>query len=151
MREIKREIVGGFLISADGKILLGHNVKGGVFEDAWVVPGGGMEEGETKEQTLRREMLEEVGIDVADGRILQLDGVPTGSSEKTLRDTGERAIVHMNFNDLVVRFDRPASDIAIHCDDDFEAARWFAPEELLVLDLGEATRPRLVQLGLLSN
>ena len=76
MREIERKIVGGFLISADGKILLGQSIKGGVFEDKWVVPGGGMEEGETKEQTLRREMLEEVGIDVADGRILQLDGVP---------------------------------------------------------------------------
>ena len=149
MREIERKIVGGFLISADGKILLGQSIKGGVFEDKWVVPGGGMEEGETKEQTLRREMLEEVGIDVADGRILQLDGVPEASSEKTLRDNGERVIVHMKFNDFVVRFNRLASEIAIHCDDDFQNAKWFTPEDLPTLELGDATRLRLEQLGLI--
>ena len=149
MREIEREIVGGFLISADGKILLGHNVKGGAFEDAWVIPGGGTEEDETKEETLRREILEEVGIDVADAAILQLDGVPEASSEKTLRDNGERVIVHMKFNDFVVRFDRPASDIAIHCDDDFQNAKWFTPEDLPMLELGEAMRLRLEQLGLI--
>lgn len=41
MRTIYRDIVGGFIFSKDGKILLGQNRKGGVYEGSFVVLGGG--------------------------------------------------------------------------------------------------------------
>lgn len=38
MRTIKRDIAGALLFSNDGHVLIGKNVKGGVYEDLWVVP-----------------------------------------------------------------------------------------------------------------
>ncbi len=40
MRTIQREIVGGFIFSKDGKVLLGKNRKGGHYEGSYVVPWG---------------------------------------------------------------------------------------------------------------
>lgn len=56
---------GGMLIE-DGKILLMHRIKNidGVVNEYYVVPGGGMEEGETIEETTKRELKEEMGIEV---------------------------------------------------------------------------------------
>ena len=57
MRTIKRDIAGAFIFSNDNHVLLGKNIKGGVYEDLWVVPGGGIDEGESKVEAARRELL----------------------------------------------------------------------------------------------
>ncbi len=41
-----------------------------VHESFWTFPGGRAEIGETSEETLRREMMEELGVDVVVGRLL---------------------------------------------------------------------------------
>jgi 8-oxo-dGTP pyrophosphatase MutT (NUDIX family) len=41
-----------------------------VHENFWTFPGGRAEIGETSEETLRREMMEEIGVDVTIGRLL---------------------------------------------------------------------------------
>src|ERR1035438_1688422 len=99
MRTITRDIVGALIISSDNKILLGkHATKtSGVYCDYWVVPGGGIEEGETKLQALQREMLEDTGIDIRPFEPILIDDDTHGESEKTLKDTGERVLVKMNF------------------------------------------------------
>lgn len=53
MRTIRRNIASAFFVSKDKKVLLGKNRKGGIFEGSYAVPGGGIEEGETKEQGLQ--------------------------------------------------------------------------------------------------
>ncbi len=53
---------GGILIQ-DGKILLGKRKKDRLYPDIWDIFGGHMEENETKEETLRRELQEELGIE----------------------------------------------------------------------------------------
>lgn len=53
--------VAGIIIK-DGKILLMRRVKNG--EEYFVFPGGGVEEGETQEDALKREIKEEVNLDV---------------------------------------------------------------------------------------
>lgn len=50
------------LILNKGKFLVMHN--NGVKEDLWELPGGRMEFGETAEETLKREILEETGLAV---------------------------------------------------------------------------------------
>ena len=45
------------IIIEDGRILLSHEVKG----DIYMSPGGGLEENETNEQCVEREVLEETG------------------------------------------------------------------------------------------
>ena len=46
------------IIVEDGKILLAHEVNSGW----WLIPGGGLEEGETPESCVIREVEEEAGM-----------------------------------------------------------------------------------------
>lgn len=78
MEVIDRNIAGAFIVSADGKILLGNNKKGGVYQNMLVVPGGGIDSGETELDAVIREVHEEVGIDISGAIITELTGVPTG-------------------------------------------------------------------------
>lgn len=54
------------IIFLEGKILLIHRKRDG--KEYWVTPGGGVEEGETLEEAVKREVREEIGIDVEVGR-----------------------------------------------------------------------------------
>jgi len=56
----ERQTVRAAVVDAHGRILLLRY--GDEFEEWWITPGGGREEGETDEQTLRRELEEEVGL-----------------------------------------------------------------------------------------
>lgn len=126
MRTITRDIAGAVILSNDKHILLGKSIKGGVYEDDWVIPAGGVEEGETKEQALVREVLEEVGIDLAKVAITMLPEIQRGRTEKTLRDTGERVEVDMTFYNFKVNINRKAELIPIILNDDLRTAEWVA-------------------------
>lgn len=55
------------IIKKDGGIILIHRTKpreDGTIRDYYVVPGGKMEQGETEEETVIREIYEELGINV---------------------------------------------------------------------------------------
>lgn len=56
------------LIIRDGKFLVMHN--NGVKDDLWELPGGRMEFGETAEEALERELMEETGLKVKPLRLL---------------------------------------------------------------------------------
>lgn len=151
MREITRDIVGGVIVSADGRVLLGHNVKGGVFDDKWVVPGGGVEEHETKDDALKREMLEETGIDISGAKITPFETILSASTEKTLRDTSERVIVHMTFYDSLIALPVNSDKAVIVSGDDYRDGQWVDPTTLTGLDLAVPTRQRLEEAGILNG
>ncbi len=150
MRTMNRDIVGGFIFSADGKVLLGKNRKGGVYEGSYVVPGGGVEAGETKEQALAREMLEDTGSDIAIGVIDEIN-VSSGEAEKTLRDTGERVLVKMIFYDFRAVLPIAADEIVVKAEDDWTSPRWFSADELSTEAMGLPTKRTLQKIGFLSQ
>ena len=55
------------LIRQAGKLLICQRRKGGAFELKWEFPGGKVEAGETLEESLRRELQEELDIDAEIG------------------------------------------------------------------------------------
>jgi 8-oxo-dGTP pyrophosphatase MutT (NUDIX family) len=149
MRTIHRDIVGIFLFSNDDCLLLGKSRKGGVYSDLWIVPGGGVEEGETKLEALKRETVEEVGIDISGFKTELLDEVLDGESQKVLRDTGEKVLVKMTFHDFLVKADKPSKDIEITCDDDLSEAKWHHISELKNLNIAGPTKTVIKSLGYL--
>ena len=56
------EVAVGVLIQANGQFLLTSRPPGKVYEGYWEFPGGKLETGESVEQALRRELLEEIGV-----------------------------------------------------------------------------------------
>ena len=59
------DVAVGVLIDAQGRFLLTSRPAGKVYAGHWEFPGGKLEAGETVEQALRRELHEELGIDIA--------------------------------------------------------------------------------------
>jgi double-stranded uracil-DNA glycosylase len=62
LEPVRREAVRGLVLDADGRVLLvrfEHPVTGAVW---WATAGGGVDPGETDEEALRRELLEEAGL-----------------------------------------------------------------------------------------
>lgn len=141
--------MGAFIVSKDDKLLLGKSTQGGVYPGYWVIPGGGVDEGETRRKAVEREVDEETGIDISEADVVPIDIVHGGESEKTLRDTGERVNVKMVFNDFQIKLGQLATDVKVKCEDDFTDARWFSTNELPGLKLTPPTIESLKVLGLM--
>jgi 8-oxo-dGTP diphosphatase len=67
----------------DGKILLVRHEKNG--KSYWLVPGGGVDFGESAEEALVREYKEEVGLDVKVGKLVLVhDSIPPNRHRQVL-------------------------------------------------------------------
>jgi nucleoside triphosphatase len=136
MREIQRNIVGAVLLTQDNKILLGKQDKGGVWDDCWHIPGGGIEEGESLEEALKREVLEETQIDISSWSTKLVSDQNSNKAEKILKETGEKVIVNMTFYDYLITTDKLSTEIElIKKGDGFSQLKWFDVSELKDLKL----------------
>ena len=130
MRTIHRDIATVVIVSKDGKILQGIKASGGgVYPGCWVIPGGGVEEGETKEQALIREIKEETGLDISQYPMEFIDDSEGDTREKILRDTGEKVLCAMRFYRYQVNIPENAENILVTPGDDLVECKWFGPDE----------------------
>ncbi|MGY1804760.1 NUDIX domain-containing protein [Blastococcus sp. SYSU D00922] len=70
--------VGAVVVDDAGRLLLirrGHDPHAGL----WSLPGGRVEDGETLEQAVRREVLEETGLAVEVGELVGRVAIPAGA------------------------------------------------------------------------
>ena len=58
------DVAVGLLIAPGGEFLLTSRPEGKVYAGYWEFPGGKLETGESVEQALRRELQEEIGVDI---------------------------------------------------------------------------------------
>lgn len=63
------EVAVGVLVRADGALLLSTRPPGKAYEGYWEFPGGKIEAGETVEQALRRELIEELGVTIGPAEV----------------------------------------------------------------------------------
>lgn len=132
MKEIERTIASVLIFSSDGKLLMGQKdpLAGGVYADCWHIPGGGVDEGESLTAAAIREAKEEVGIMLSEEQLVPVAEVGAGTSEKTLKETGEVVLCHMKFHRFEVQLAEPAEAVALILGDDLVTAEWFSKEEL---------------------
>ncbi len=63
------EVAVGILIRADGALLLSTRPAGKPYDGYWEFPGGKIEAGETVEEALRRELIEELGVTIGHAEV----------------------------------------------------------------------------------
>lgn len=152
MREIERDIVSALIFSKDGRLFQGMKdpQKGGVYSDCWHIPGGGVDTGESKEDTLKREVKEEVGIDISNYKFELVDDAGRGGSKKTL-PTGEKVLCKMKF--FVYRVDindKNSNEVEVNLSDDLIKYRWTDLSELADIKLTPPSVELFKKLGYLK-
>ncbi len=121
-----RQKVRAVVVNDHGEFLLVR--PHGYREGEWTLAGGGVEDGETVHQGMRREIAEELGVELEEG----LERLPVGNrfiysaehkAKKALDHDGQEAAM------FVVRLRRNAP-LALQAEEIAEA-RWFSEEEAL--------------------
>jgi nucleoside triphosphatase len=137
-----RFIVVGVVQNLQGEYLLCRMPAGrGVFPGEWGLPGGGIDPGETLEEALRREILEEVGLELEKIEPLFFTD---GTYVKSFPN-GERRSFYMVF--LLFRCVARPGEIRLN--PEFDSAEWVSGRELSQYKLNRATVETFARLGLL--
>lgn len=121
MKTIEKDIVAAMIFSKDNKLFMGRKdpKKGGVYIDCWHIPGGKIEKNENNIDALKREILEETGIDISKYKMELVDDKGTGESIKN--ENGKLINIKMHFNVYkIIITDKFAQQIKINLNDDLE-------------------------------
>ena len=129
MKKTNPKIVTAALIERDGHILIAKRRQGKQHVGNWEFPGGTLEEGETPEQCLKRELQEELDITAEVGDLF-CSSEYSYTPEFTIRLLAYRATVISGVFNL----------------NDHEEIRWVKPADLANYDFPEADRPIVEQL-----
>ncbi|WIV13250.1 NUDIX domain-containing protein [Proteiniborus sp. MB09-C3] len=123
--------VSAIIYNPEGKILLCKSHK---WENKYVIPGGHIELGEKMEEALKREILEETGLDIYDIKLI-------GLKESIYSDTFYEK-KHFIFIDYLCRTD--SNHVSLN--DEAEEYEWVDIKEIENYDLGGFTKELLLRL-----
>jgi len=116
------------IIEKEGRILIARKSREGPLKDRWEFPGGKVEEGETAEECVKREVFEELGIDIA---------------VKECVCACTYNYVHMSVELLAYRASHVSGEVRRH---EYQQVQWVMPSELNTYDFPEANRPLINKL-----
>ena len=125
--------VGALIVNDDGEVLLCESHK---WPNIYTVPGGHVELGETFEEALKREIKEEVGLDVKVEELLSIQQVIYP------KEFWKRA--HFVFLDFLCRADG-AQNVIVD-GDEIQNTLWVDPKEALNLNIDRYLRHFLLRL-----
>ncbi|MBR4235454.1 MAG: 8-oxo-dGTP diphosphatase MutT [Clostridia bacterium] len=111
------------LIRKDGCILISRRHTGGGAGGKWEFPGGKIERGETPEQALKRELAEELGVQVSVGRIY----------DARIHEYPEKTVLVLFYECTLVNGEARALDSA--------EIKWVLPNDLNRYDMAAADLP----------
>lgn len=123
-------VVAGILSDADDRVLLAQRPSDKHLAGTWEFPGGKVDQGESAQNALRRELHEELGIDV--GALQPVIGIPWRYAQQSIFLDVYRVLDYTG-----VPHGREA-----------QALRWCRVEELRALDMPPADRPVVAALRL---
>ena len=128
------KIVIAAVIEKDGRILIARRKRGKQHPGKWEFPGGTLEEGETHEQCLKRELQEELAATAEVGDLVCASEYKY-TPDYTIRLLAYRATVTSGIFSL----------------NDHEEVRWAKPTDLANYDFPEADRAIIEELVRLSG
>ena len=133
-----RVAVGGVVIKED-RVLLVRRGKA-PSEGEWAIPGGSVELGETLQEAVRREILEETGISIRVGE-------PIHIFDDVRRDEAG----HIRFHYVILDFSGEFLSGELRAADDAKDARWVSPAEFSQLNINSNTIKLMKKLRFLGE
>jgi phosphoglycolate phosphatase len=131
-RSVSRPIatVGALIHDGVGHVLVVRTHKWG---DRWGIPGGKIERGEPSITALRREILEETGIELRDIEFTMV------------QDCIDSPEFQRPEHFLLLNYIARACSMAVQLNDEAQEFQWLAPTAALALDLNQPTRLLLME------
>lgn len=118
--------VGALIVADDGDILLIHSPKWNI---GYTIPGGKVELGETRQEAVIREVLEETG--------LQLTDICFAIVQDSIFSVEFSKPNHFVMNDFVARLSPQSSKDNVILNDEGDQFIWIEPEKALSLSLNK--------------
>lgn len=129
MKKIRLRV--GVILMKEGRILLVKHERDD--QQYWLLPGGGVEYGESLEQAARRELMEEASLQVSLGELVLVC--------ETIPPDLHRHVVNLVFRGTIL-----GGDLAVHQDMRLKEARFSSPDELLHLDFRPPFQKELLEI-----
>lgn len=139
-----RTVVVGVVQNKAGEYLLCKKPVGeGIYPGQWALPGGGIDEGETMEQALKREMMEEVG--------LQIDEIKPLFFRDDTQPKYKNGVVDADVYMVYLLFSCRATNEVKIDNREFEDFAWVKINDIADYDLNVATRNTFERIGVLIS
>ena len=127
--EYPEVVVGAIILNTDNKVLICRSTK---YNKKFIIPGGHIELGEEMEAALKREVMEETGLNIYDIELFSLkDSLKSSDLDK-----------HFIFIDYLCRTD--SSEVKLN--DEADLYEWISLDELDKYDIGTFVKILLEEL-----